>query len=260
MTARTATPPSLIGQPDIGLFRKDDFSAAIWAKGYDVTLEQSISCPCKGISGAPKTDCQNCLGYGIVFINPLRTKVLVSSINRETKYQHWSPELIGTISVTARDEERFSVMDRITFNTRTSILSEVRKMRYTSTLLPFIFCSYKVTTIKNIFVFSTSSAKLIRLSSNDYTVNPDNKICVNFDENIDLPEGFNGVVSIEYEHEVTYNVVDLPHDFRSTFLTNERGQNVEYNMPVQAIARRSHIVFGEPSNYTGDNLLNNNTV
>ena len=257
MSIRKATAPNLISQPDVRLFRKDDFEAAIWAKGYDVLIEKAIVCPCKGLSGAPKTTCQNCLGLGWVFINPFTTRALVSSINRDTKFQQWSPEMIGTISITVRDEERFHHMDKVTFTSRTGLMSEVRKVLWNDDQA-FIFCSYKVEYIKSIVYFTTDGAKLTVVSQAECSINPDNRTVVLL--NNEFPEPFNGVVSIEYAHKVSYNIVDLPHDFRSTFMMNSKGQNIEYNMPIQAIARRSHFVFGESTNYAGTNLLNNDTL
>lgn len=255
---RTATPPNLLSQPDVRLFRKNDFEAAIWQKGYDVIIEKAIACPCKGLSGSAKTTCQNCLGLGWLFINPIATKALVTSINRDTKFQHWSPEMIGTISITVRDQERFHHMDKVTFATRSGVMSEVRKVLLNDDQ-PFIFCSYNVEKIKNIFIYTLDNVKLTALTSANWSIGSNNSTIVLLNDVV-FPEPFNGVVSIEYEHRVTYNIVDLPHDFRSTFMINEKGQNIEYNMPIQAIARRSHFVFGESTNYAGTNLLNNDTV
>lgn len=255
---RTATPPNLINQPRVDLFRKNDFEAAIWNKGYEIIIEQAIHCPCKGLSGAAKTTCQNCLGLGWVFINPVKTRAIISSINRQTKYQHWSPEMIGTISVTVRDEERLNSMDKITFASRFSAMSEVRKV-LSDNNQSFIFCSYKVVSIKSISVFVSDNLPLMKVPVDKYSISPNNSSVVLLDTT-DFPEPFNGVVSIEFDHEVSYNIVDMPHDFRSTFIYNEKGQNVESNMPIQGIARRSHFVLGSATDFSGTNLLKNDSL
>jgi len=254
---RTATPPNLISQPNVGLFRQEDFEGTIWMKGYDIIKEHAIECPCRGTSGSPKTTCNNCLGIGWFFINPIQTKAIISSINKQTKYQQWSPELAGTVNISVRNSERFSFMDKITFVTRTSIFSEVCKI-LSNGAQKFVFCSYKVNSIRNIWMFNTDTTKLTLIDPSNYTINPNNKLVVLLN-GISYPAGFNNVISIEYEHNISYNIIDIPHDFRSSFIINENGVSVEHNMPVNGVARRSHMELGIPSNYGGDNLLNNDT-
>lgn len=258
MAERKATPPNLLSQPNVDLFRKDDFEATIWLKGYDVKIEHAVTCPCRGNSGAAKPTCMNCLGTGWIFINPLMTKAIISSINKQTKYQHWSPEFVGTISITVRDLERLNYMDKITFETRLSSMSEVKQILVNG-LQKFVFCSYPVERVINVFLFDGDENKLVKLDKSEYSINSSNKLVVKINAAA-YPDNFNGVVSIEYEHKVGYNVVDIPHDFRSTFIVNERGQNVEYNMPMNAIAQKSHILIGAPTNYGGNNLVNNDTL
>lgn len=253
---RQSTPPStLIGASTVPLLQKDSFDEVIFLKGYDVIIENAIECPCKGTSGAPKTTCQNCLGTGWVFLNPTATKAIITSINAQTKYKQWSPELVGTASITVRDEDRIAFMDRITFSTRMSILSETRPVK-TAGAQKFIFTSYRCKEIKSIYIFNTDTSKLIKVPSTQYSIKDGNSMIVEL-TGITYPVNFNGAVSIEYFHNVSYNVVDLTHDFRSTFLINDYGQNKEYNLPMQAVIRRSHLVMGEPTNYSGNNLLDN---
>jgi hypothetical protein len=253
---RTATPPNLIGQPDNKLFRKNDFDSIIFQKGYDLIIEQAVACPCRGKSGEAKPTCQNCLGTGWVFLNPVKTKGVLSSINYNTKYKEWSPELVGTASLTVREEERLSFMDKVTFEDRTSVLSEVRPVIQSETK-KFIFCSYKVRRVKFLFVFSTDNSKLINIPADKFNIVQGNNFVVEISNSFVFPVNFNGVISIDYEHEVSYNVIDIPHDFRSTFTKNNKGQQVEDLLPMQAIIRRSHFVLGEPTNYSGNNLINN---
>lgn len=255
---RTATAPNLAGSHSTILFEKDRFESAVWIKGYDIILEQAIECPCKGKSGSSKTTCQNCLGSNWVFIDPVETKALITAINSQTKYRQWSPELTGTVNVTVRDSERFSFMDKITFKKGTSVLSEVKPLLDTGTQ-KFIFCSYKVANILGIYLFSTDTVKLIKLSADQYSIKSENAAVVEL-TGMSYPAQFNGVVSIEYEHLISYNVIDIPHDFRSTFILNSRGQNQEFNLPIQGVARRSHLVFGEATNYAGNNLIDNNSL
>ena len=255
-TIRTSTPPNLLGQPDNKLFRKNDFDAIIFQKGYNIIKEQAIPCPCRGKSGSPKITCQNCLGSGYIFIEPTLTKAVIHSINYDTKYKEWSPELIGTASISVREEERLSFMDKITFKDRTSIMGEVRPIiEFNGSR--FIFCSYKVRKINFLTYFKSDSEKLIKLTADKFVIKQNNNFIIEIDNSVVFPSNFNGVVSVDYEHEISYNVVDIPHDFRSSFVLNEKGQQVETLLPMQAVIRKTHFVLGESTNYSGNNLLEN---
>jgi hypothetical protein len=359
MSIRQQTEPNLIGKPNVPLFENNLFESVIWNKGYDILVEQAVACPCRGRSGSAKPTCLNCLGLGHMFINPIQTKAIISSINKDTKYKNWSMEMTGTIAVTVRGDDHFSFFDKITFRMRVSEMSEVKpvqivqvsignlhgsvahtvansattKQKEIVTLLGtsgeakitgagglskvvifsssltltatgfalanaaaylavgvtltssggtlifesttvnvaiippvianntnsnrFVFLSYKVNKIKSVFIFNSDSTKLILLGATDYSVSANNLMILQLRDNLTLPSDFNGVVSVDYSHELSYNVVDLPHDFRSAFIPNEKGQQIETFLPIQAIARRSHIVLGEPTNYIGNNLLDN---
>lgn len=245
----------MIGQINVPLQRVNDFDALIFNKGYSVVISRAIECPCKGKSGAPLTTCHNCLGLGWFFVDSVETKAIITSINKDTKFKYWSPELAGTISVTVRNEEKFSFMDKIVFKSRTTSLSEVRPVLQTGSK-KFAFLSYRAESINSVYLFNTETTKLIKLNPIQYGVREENPSIVEL-VSINYPATFNGAISVDYNHELSYNVVDIPHDFRSSFITDENGKNQEYSLPVQAIARRSHLVVGNATNYLGNNLLDN---
>jgi len=258
MSIRKSTPPNMIGAINIPLQVKNDYEQLIWNKGYEVVIENAVECPCKGRSGAALTTCMNCLGLGWVFVNPVLTHAIITSANASTKYKHWSPELVGTINITVRDEERLGLMDKISFKTKTNILSEVRPL-IVSGANNFIFCSYKVNVIRSIYLFNSETTLLTKLNPNQYRVKADNDMVVQF-LGVTFLSTFNGAVSIEYEYLESYNVVDIPHSFRSAFITDNNGKNQEYPLPVQAIGRKSQYVMGKSTNYAGTNLLDNSNI
>ena len=67
---RKATPASQVQQPQVE-FRPDDYSALIGSKGYDCVIEKAVRCPCQGDVDSAKPNCQNCMGTGFIFINPI---------------------------------------------------------------------------------------------------------------------------------------------------------------------------------------------
>lgn len=252
------TPPNLIGQPNPNLFDPRSLDALLWNKGYDVTIEQAINCPCKGVTGNHRNGCKNCLGIGWVFINPISTRAIVTGINKITQYKQWSEELRGTIALSFLDKDRVSFFDKITFNNETSIMSEVRTVRENSGTR-FVFCSYKPQTINQVFYFNGDNNRLERLLSSQYSISTNNPYVVIIDPSVTFESGYNGVISIDYNHDISYNIIDLPHDFRSSRNIDVDGKSQKIDLPIQAIARKAHYEIGEPTNLAGDNLLNNST-
>ena len=258
MSIRTTTPPSvgvLSENPNIPLQEQERYEALIFNKGYSVKIENGVECPCKGKSGAPLTTCHNCLGLGWIFINPLYTKAIITSANSSTKYKHWSRELAGTVNITVKNSERLAFMDKVTFGGKTNILSEVKPV-ITSGANKFIFCSYQVELINNVYIFDNDTSKLIVVPADEYTINSGNSMIVDLNVTT-YPTQFNGVVSIEYDYLESYNVIDIPHSFRTAFIDDSNGKRQEFDLPVQAIAGKSHFIMGKPTNYASNNLIDN---
>ena len=260
MSIRQQTAPNLIGQQSPE-FSKPAFDAAIWNKGYTVIRETAIECPCKTNNNAPLETCSNCLGTGWLFINPIQTMAIMHSLNKNTEYKEWSPELLGTASCTVMDDNKLGFMDKITLTNsggenplpNESIFSEVKTLR-TSGTNKFIFLAYKPTEIEDVFIFAGSGNKLTRLSSDDYSIREENNYVIEFD--YAFPVGFNGSISIRYRHQVQYLVLDIPHDVRGSKIKDSNGKLVNTVLPNNAIVRRAHEVLNVPD-YSGDNIQDN---
>ena len=255
MSIRTATKPNSIGNVRID-FSQPAFDNAIFDKGYEVDWYEAVSCPCSKNREGALSSCQNCLGTGWIFVNPLNTKALITSINKDTKYKYWSQELTGTVNVTLRDVERLSYMDKIILKNKYSLISELRDLRTLPTNEKFIFTTYPIQEVISVFLFNGESNALRKLTSSEYSVSSLNEYVLNLSIS-NYPINFNGIVSIKYKHKVQYNVVDLPHDLRYSTEINKRGQEVELPLPIQAIARKTQFILGESLNYAGTGLIDN---
>jgi len=254
-----ATPPNLAQQPTIE-FRRRDFDAAVWLKGYRVFIEKAVRCPCEGQIKNALSSCTNCHGVGFFFINPLETRALTTSINRDTRYKEWSPELIGNISISVRDDltENLSFYDKITFKDKTGFHSEVLTIRNSGAPnnQDFVFLVYRPLEILDVWVFNGSANALIRIPTSQYAINTTNRYILNL--NIaNKPTNFNEVVAVRYRHEVQYNVIDIPHEIRASNIIDTDGRLTRIDLPVNAIARRSHLLLAEIPNYDGTGTQNN---
>lgn len=256
---RQQAPPAITGFPKAS-FEKDRYEDLIFTQGYDVIVYDAVECPCKSQGSTNLIGCQNCLGLGWVFINPIETKAIITSINKDTKYKFWSPEFKGTVNVTMRDVNKLSFMDKIVLKNRYSVMSEVRPIKsvtINNVTQKFIFTSYPITNVNHVFIFQDATHKLIRLTPDKYSVSPDNPYVLKLDSSITYPTNFNGVVSIDYDHKIQYNVVDIPHDVRTTTYVNDNGQNKMQEMPVSAVCQKSQYLTGDSPLYDGTGFQDN---
>jgi hypothetical protein len=251
---RTATRPNNIGGIRLD-FTQPEFDNFIFDKGYDIIWYEAVRCPCNKGREGHLSNCNNCLGLGWVFINPIETKALITSINRDTKYKYWSQELSGTVNLTLRNEERLSVMDKIVLKNKTSLMSELRDVREIEDQ-KFIFTTYPIDSVLALFIFNGSTNSLIRVSPDDYSKSEDSDYVLNINKET-YPTGFNDVVSIKYKHKIQYNVIDLPHDLRYSTELNKKGQEIELPLPIQAIAKKSEFLNGDSVNYDGTGIIDN---
>lgn len=257
MSIRKASPTFAPGTPRVD-FSLNVFDKLIDDKGYEIIKYDAISCPCKLEGSESLVNCENCLGLGWVFINPIEIKAILTSINRDTKYKYWSPEFLGTVSVTVKDldSQRLSHMDKIVMKNETSILSEVRPVKTTGTQ-KFIFTSYPIKEVNSVFLFNGSTNPLIRLTEDQYSISEDNPYVLKLDSGITFPTDFNNSISIDYKHRVEYLIQDIPHNIRVSTYLDSKGKSDHQSLPVQAIARLAHYVNGNPINYDGSGLQDN---
>lgn len=233
-------------------FIKSDFEEAIWSKGLSVVHEKTIKCPCKSKeSSGNLTTCQNCQGTGWVVIDATSTKMLMSSINSNTKYKSWGEENMGTVSITAMDRDKVSFMDKITLVDSEAIMSELIYPFELDTNR-FAYTIYNPISIINIFMFVSSNSKLMKLLPDTHYTIDKNKIILN--PNYSFPTLTQ--ISVRYTHNLVFGIVDTPHDIRNSYVTNSTGKEESVILPVSAIGRRFHYLI-DAQNFNGDNIFDN---
>lgn len=238
-------------------FFKNEFDAATYLKGYTVIFEKALRCPCH--SEHPLVDCENCFGTGYFYVNPTRTNALITGINQNNQYKSWSEELLGTIAVTVRDVNKpnLGYFDRITLKNEFSYFSENLLIRKNETN-SFVFTTYKPVSIYSIHVFITSTQKLKKIEN--YTINTNNPYCISIDES-ELEGIGSDSVSVYYKHEPEYHVLDYPHEVRASWKKDKAtGSLVPIELPVQAIARRSHLIAVSRPNFDGTGIIENDNL
>lgn len=237
-------------------FIKPDFDQAVWAKGYEVLLEKALRCPCHGEEAA-LLDCQNCFGTGYFYVNPIKTKALITGINQTTQYKNWSSELLGTYAVTVMDVDKanLSYYDRVTFLTEYSYFSENLKIRENDGVY-FVFTTYKIQELLALYSFEASDKKLKKTTNS--RISEENPYCLILDID-EIPE--NGYISVYYKHFVEGHTIDLPHFIRASWNTDKvSGQQKKIQLPVQAIVRLTHLIATDKPNFDGSGTIINDDV
>lgn len=252
-TSVTQTPSLQGGNPRVD-FDKDAFDVLIQQKGYDVFLEKGMHCPCrsKDTGSAQLPSCHNCGGSGFIFINKTRTRMVLKSMNLSTKYKEWSKENAGTVSITARDIERLSFMDRITLIDAETTFNQLiyPKLTEDGTIL-YAYTIYDIKEIIDIFLFIGAGVKLKRLVENtDYTYE-NNILRLNDSYKVVM----NPQISIKYVHAPQFHVIDNVRDTINTFEI-VGGKEVSVKLPINAVGRRSHYVL-DAENYIDDRVFDN---
>lgn len=216
------------------------FDNAVYEKGYPVTWESALKCPCKLDGRGHLPTCINCGGAGWVFINPVKTKMVIQSMNISTKYAQWSVEKVGIAQITTRSVDNVGDMDRITLDESISKMSQiVRPKLYKGKL--FAFTHYPIIKIIDVFVFKADDKKLVRLKMDQYS-SERNKLILNknlFEDDLS--------VTIRYQHPVQYYIVDIAREVRETHILDLSKENLT-KLPVSAVGRRCHHVL-RPEEY-----------
>lgn len=234
-------------------FNTDIFESAIDFHGYDVFLESVIRCPCSNkATGQTLSSCMNCGSTGYVFFNRRKTKLLLQSMNSTTQFKEWSEENRGTVSISAKNSDRLTFMEKITIEKGSSIFNEVVYPSYTKNNKSYSFLVYEPIKIIDIFAFESVDKPLLRLSEEDYSFKR-NILELNYDL-----KDFG--ISIKYEHYPQYCVIDITRDLMIVKNKNDFDCNnvneVIRNMPVHAVGRRLHYILNTPI-FEGDSLLDN---
>lgn len=238
-------------------FVKQNFDNLIIQKGYDVIHEKSLRCPCVSKNSNQLSSCKNCGGSSWIFINPKLTRMVIHSMNLNTKYKEWSQENIGTASISALAEDETSFMDRITVKDGIAIFTEVMFLKnyndiwYWNTI-------YNIKEIIYIGLFKTVDEPLLPLVYGTDFIYVDNKITfltanIYIDPLLDEQDIS---ISVRYKHSPQLHIIDSPRETMQSFINIAGAGEEEINLPVHSIGRRSHYVL-DRQNFDNTRIVNN---
>jgi len=220
-------------------FVKEDFNSLIYQKGYELYHEKAIRCSCK-IKGMDNlSSCKNCGGSGWVFLNKVKTRMVLQRMNIETKFKEWSEEKMGTVSVSCNDTDSIAFMDKLTLVDGESVHSQnIYPVLYNDKL--FSYTNYYIKEITDCYLFIDPNQKLKRLKENDDFTFENNVFYLN--GKYYKEDGLR--LSIRYKHLLTFHVIDSSRDVMRSFVINEdSGKDEPLAFPLHGIARRAHYVI-----------------
>jgi len=249
MIVVTQAAPQTIQKPRVD-FVHSDFDVLIYQKGYEVIWESAIACPCKSKGGGHNVKCRNCGGTGWLFINPVKTKMVLQSLSASTKYMPWSAERAGTVTITARDIDLLADMDRLTVEGSDSRFSQIVYPQVFNGQL-FAFTIYVIKDLIDLFVYKGDEMPLEKLEEGvDFTVSGNKILFINkYKSYLDF------TCTVRYRHKIQYHVIDLTREVRNSYVLQSTGdKNTKF--PVSAIGRRSHYVL-DVQNFQGDLIFDN---
>lgn len=249
--------PDQINKTTVG-FIPSEFDKLIFEKGYRVVHEKTLQCPCKSKRINQLSNCKNCGGVGFLFINPSETRVILRSMNENTKFLQWSEEHMGNVNISAMNKDFFVYMDRITLIEATAHFNEVRHFKKSQDNKLFAYCSYHIKSIEYVGLFKDENSKLTRLTETiDYTFDGNRLFLTDKYVNAFIDDNTYSV-TVRYTHQPQYHIIDLPRQVANSRKSYEGKEEVQ-QLPISAIGRRSHFVL-DVENIAHSRLLDNSFI
>ena len=247
-------------------FIKSDFEALIEQKGYDCLIEKAMYCACRGHEGGHQalSSCRNCGGTGWIYINRIETKILLTSMNQQSKYNEWSREKLGMVKITVKDADKIGENDRITVLAGESYYTESFKTKYNGSI-EFSLLSYPCLEVDVVHMFVNVSTKHLQIIEGDDFTITDNifKLTDKWAKSAyfnDEGDSVGHSISIRYKHQPVYHVMDIPRDTMVTDIFDDDTDNSKpFQMPVHAIGRRAHYIQGIKG-LNDEGLFDNSTI
>lgn len=222
-------------------FDVNKFLTKVQEKGIVVFWERMAICPCrKEISAQPVHNCINCNGFGYYWFDKQEIKAMVSGASLSRNFLQWSEVLEGSIYMSIDPFYRIGWYDRFTIKDAESVFSEVKEIEIDDDDNFFIKTIYNTKEIINCFKYVNETTALLEFIESEYEIDAldSKKIILN---KTGLQEGQS--VSILYQYNPVYLVIDSLNDYRNTYVKNKKEIEVLEKAPLRFLAKRMHLVL-----------------
>lgn len=217
-------------------FDRDAFTRFIADKGYEVTWEKSVLCPNVPGDGLSPRDhalgCPVCGGIGYLYVDPVRTAMLVQGVKLNQSYFAYGRWDMGNMLITAEPELTVDYWDRITLGNGVGRFTQ-RLVRQPGT--PFDRPRYAPLCFHYVAWVDRSGALATFEQDADFRVAPDGSI-----EWVGAQPDAGSTFSVCYDYRPRYVVMDLVHHHRDSTIGGQH-----YQFPVQALAKLDYLIRNE---------------
>lgn len=245
---------------------KNKFNASIDGKGYDISLERALKCPCINLAtGQARLTCTNCGGSSWLFVNKIQTRAVIQGMNRETKYKQWTAQDAGKASITFRgDIIDVGFMDRVI---NLDLISNFSQTLYLQQLVEgtgawvaqTIYFPEEITLA---YIFKDDDSPLIALENAvDFSIVENKFTLLNTDVLGEILRPENPVVTIRYTHKPMFHIAEITRERVAARRINcSNSVKTLEQLPIHAIGIRAHQMFDRPGLDGSENIDNTSTL
>ncbi len=214
-------------------FKRDEFTAVLHQKGYEITWEKVIDCPDRtGLApGEHNVSCDLCDGLGLIYFDPIDTRMLITGAKITETYYAYGRWDGGNVQVTALPEYQISYWDRLTLKHSSVRFKELVYRNKTTLFDRLKYAPLSVLAV----MWRNATGALVTFASSAYQITNGQIEWLTTTR----PAPGDAYV-IAYTYRPRYTVLDLLHQHRDSHVN---GVNVVF--PVQAIAKLDFLIRDE---------------
>lgn len=220
-------------------FQYDEFYWLVRQKGYMVTWEKAVLCPCitKDKDGQPDFNCPLCKGKGKYWHDPQDIQGIMTNLNEQDKFTQSGEIMAGTSYFTTLPTFKLGFWDRITHWHSTVRFSEVvvKGDQGGKDYLRFnpieVVCGKSLRTVKTEY-----------LENVDYVVD-NQKGLIDWSPGASHEPLRGERYTVDYMINPRWIVIDLINVIRDTYVKRKKPGIVFQEMPVRAMVRLEWFVL-----------------
>ncbi len=220
-------------------FRYDEFYYLIQQKGYQVTWEKAVICPCitKDKAGQPDINCPLCSGKGKYWHDPQDIQGIMTSLQEQDKFTQAGEIMAGTSYFTTLPTYKLGFWDRITHWHSQARFSEVIEKGDRGGTDKLRFQPIGVVCGKSLRTVSTEYFEGI-----DYVVDYDNSV-IDWSPGGSHEPNRGERYSVDYFVHPRWIVIELVNVIRDTYVKSKKPGITFQEMPVKTMVRLEWFVL-----------------
>ena len=223
-------------------FVQPDFDNLVQQKGNTFLHQKATICPCRTEeNGNPDPHCVSCEGNGWIYGSRTKVRGVIQSVSFDPKHFEYSRANLGIAMFTCMERIRLAWFDRLKFTDGESTFSEsvfVRADMNEGALKGYL--TYEPLAVQHVYLYIDNSTPFVQLDITDYTITG---------KTLEIIGGAytesSYQLSIRYEHNPVYVVMDINKDIRSTPELQSNQSEKRLSMPMYATLKKLHYIDGD---------------